>query len=191
MDPEIRFSQQVTKSLILPYRGEYHPNGISPTISPKAFIAPGAAIIGDVEISEDTGVWFGCVIRGDVHRVRIGNRTNIQDGTVVHVTRDTGPTHIGSGVTIGHSALIHAATLEDDCFIGMRATIMDGAVVESGAMVAAGALVAPGKRVLKGQIWAGSPAKFFRELTKEEQEFIPISAKNYVKHAREYLALKL
>lgn len=175
--------------LILPYCGEFHEAGISPLISPEAFIAPGAAVIGDVEIGADTGVWFGCVIRGDVHRVRIGACTNIQDGTVIHVTRHTGPTTIGSGITIGHSALLHACTLEDHCFIGMRATVMDGAVVESGAMVAAGALVTPGKRVPSGQLWAGSPAKYFRDLTKEEQDFIPISADNYVKHAREYLAL--
>ena len=177
------------KPLILPYKGEYNPKGISPTISPKAFIAPGAAVIGDVEIGEDCGVWFGCVIRGDVNIVRIGSRTNIQDGTVIHVTRKTGPTHIGSNVTIGHSVLLHACTLEDNSFIGMRATIMDGAVVESGGWVAAGALVTPGKRIPKGQIWAGNPAKFFRNLTKEEQAFIPVSAENYVAHAREYLAL--
>ena len=177
------------KPYILPYRGEYHPGGIVPTISPKAFIAPGAAVIGDVHIGEDSGVWFGCVIRGDVNSVRIGSRTNIQDGTVIHVTRHTGPTHIGSNVTIGHSALLHACTLEDACFIGMRATIMDGVVVESGAQVAAGALVTPGKRIPAGQLWAGSPAKYFRDLTPEDTAFIPISAENYVKHAREYLAL--
>lgn len=181
----------MTKPLILPYKGEYNPKGISPTISPKAFIAPGAAVVGDVEIGEDSAVWFGCVVRGDVNIVRIGKRTNIQDGTVVHVTRKTGPTYIGDNVTIGHSALLHACTLEDSCFIGMRATIMDGAVVESGGWVAAGALVTPNKRVLKGQIWAGNPAKYFRDLTIEEKAFIAISAENYVKHAREYLAMQL
>lgn len=175
---------------ILPYRGDFNPKGIKPTISPKAFIAPGAAVIGDVHIGADTGVWFGCVIRGDVNIVRIGERTNIQDGTVIHVTRHTGPTHIGSNVTIGHCVLIHACTLEDACFIGMRATIMDGAVVESGAMVAAGALVTPGKRIPKGQIWAGNPARYFRDLSPEDKAFIPVSAENYVQHAREYLALK-
>jgi carbonic anhydrase/acetyltransferase-like protein (isoleucine patch superfamily) len=136
-------------------------------------------------------VWFGCVVRGDVAPVRIGSRTNIQDGTVVHVTRKTGPTTIGNKVTIGHSCLLHACLIEDNCFIGMRATIMDGAVVESGGWVAAGALVTPGKRVPKGQIWAGNPAKHFRDLNEEEQEFIAISAENYVRHAREYLAMKL
>ena len=180
----------MTKPIILAYRGEYHPAGISPTISPSAFIAPGAAVIGDVEIGEDTGIWFGCVVRGDVNSIRIGSRTNIQDGTVVHVTRHTGPTSIGSGVTIGHSVLLHACTLEDNCFIGMRATLMDGVVVESGAMVAAGALVTPGKRIPSGQLWAGSPAKYFRDLTPEDIAFFPVSAENYVKHAREYLAMQ-
>jgi gamma-carbonic anhydrase len=176
---------------ILPYRGDYNPQGIVPTISDKAFVAPGAAVIGDVQIGADTGIWFGCVVRGDVHKIRIGERTNVQDGTVIHVTRDTAPTLIGSNVTIGHSALLHGCILEDECFIGMRATVMDGAVVESGAMVAAGALVTPGKRVLAGQLWAGSPAKYFRDLTIEEKAFFAISAENYVKHAREYLALRL
>src|SRR5690349_7177671 len=96
---------------ILPYVGPNHPNGVTPTISPKAFIAPGAAVIGDVHIGEDTGFWFGCVARGDVHSIRIGKRTNIQDGTTVHVTRKTAPTFIGDEVTIGHCALIHGATL--------------------------------------------------------------------------------
>lgn len=179
----------MTKPLILPYRGEFNTAGVSPTIHPEAFIAPGAAVIGDVHIGAGTGVWFGCVIRGDVAPIRIGSRTNIQDGTVIHVTRRTGPTTIGSGVTIGHSVLLHACTLEDNCFVGMRATIMDGAVVESGGWVAAGALVTPGKRIPKGQIWAGNPAKLFRYLTEEEQAFIAISAGDYAKHAEEYLAL--
>lgn len=178
------------KPYILPYRGERIPNGLMPTVSPRAFIAPGAAIIGDVEIGEDTSIWFGCVVRGDVHTVRIGSNTNIQDGTIVHVTRKTAPTFIGNGVTIGHCALIHGATLEDGSFVGMRATIMDGAVVESGAWVAAGALVTPGKRVPKGQIWAGNPAKYFRDLTPEEVAYIPKSAALYAEHAREYLAMK-
>jgi carbonic anhydrase/acetyltransferase-like protein (isoleucine patch superfamily) len=182
--------QTMTQPTILPYKGEYAPNGVSPKISDKAFIAPGAAVIGDVEIGEDSGVWFGCVIRGDVNIIRIGSRTNIQDGTVIHVTRGTGPTHIGSGVTIGHAVLLHACTLEDNCFIGMRATLMDGVVVESGAMVAAGALVTPGKRIPSGQLWAGSPAKYFRDLSPEDIAFFPVSAENYVRHAREYLALK-
>lgn len=177
------------KAIILPYKGEYAPDGVFPKIHDKAFVASGAAVIGDVEIGEDSGIWFGCVVRGDVNYVRIGNRTNVQDGTVIHVTRKTNTTIIGSNVTIGHSALLHGCVLEDGCFIGMRATLMDGVVVESGAQVAAGALVTPNKRVPSGQLWAGSPAKYFRDLTPEEQKFIAISAENYVKHAREYMAM--
>ncbi len=166
---------------ILPFRS------ILPTIAPDAFIAPGAVVIGDVHIGKESNVWFGCVIRGDVNYIRIGDRTNIQDGSVIHVTRKTGPTLIGSGVTIGHSVLLHACTLEDNCFVGMHATIMDGAVVESGGWVAAGALVPPGKRVPKGQIWAGNPAKYLRDLKDGETSFIPVSSQNYVELAREYM----
>ena len=168
------------KPLIMPYKG------IMPKIHESAFIAPGAVVIGDVEIGAETNVWFGCVIRGDVNTIRIGERTNIQDGTVIHVTRKTGPTKIGSGITIGHSVLLHACTLEDECFIGMHSTVMDMAVVESGGMVAAAALVAPNKRIPKGQIWAGNPAKFMREMKEEEKAYIKISADNYCKLAREY-----
>lgn len=158
-----------------------------PQIAEDAFIAPGACIIGDVEIGSKAGIWFNCVIRGDVCPVKIGDRTNIQDGTIVHVTRNTGPTFIGSRVTIGHKALIHACTIHDDAFIGMGAIIMDGAIIESGAMVAAGSLVSPGKIVKKGELWAGVPAKLFRYLKEEEQAYIPISEQNYTKHAEEYL----
>src|SRR5262245_14145481 len=136
------------KPIILPYRGELAPNGISPAISPRAFIAPGAVVVGDVEIGADSGFWFGCVARGDVNIIRIGQRTNVQDGTVIHVTRRTGPTLIGDGITIGHGCILHACVLEDDCFVGMRATLMDGVVVENGAWVAAGALVTQNKRIL-------------------------------------------
>lgn len=157
-----------------------------PKIADDAFIAPNAVIIGDVEIGSKSNVWFNCVIRGDVNIIRIGERTNIQDGTVIHVTRKTGPTKIGSGVTIGHMALLHACTLEDGSFIGMQSTVMDGAVVESGAMVAAGAIVTPNKRIPKGQIWAGNPAKYLRDLKPQEAEFIKISEDNYVRLAGEY-----
>lgn len=166
--------------LILPYKG------IMPTIAPDAFIAPGAVIIGDVHIGSKSNVWFGCVIRGDVNIIRIGERTNIQDGSVVHVTRKTGPTIIGSGVTIGHSVLLHACTIEDDAFIGMHSTMMDFAVVESGGWLAAGALLPPTKRVPGGQIWAGNPARYLRDLKESEAAFIPVSSQNYVELAQDY-----
>lgn len=160
-----------------------------PLIANDAFIAKGCCIIGDVTIGSKSGIWFNCVIRGDVAAVTIGERTNIQDGTVIHVTRNGYPTVIGSRITIGHKALLHACILEDDCFVGMGAIIMDRVVIESGGMVAAGALVTPGKRIKKGEIWAGNPAKFFRMMTTEEAEFIAISEKNYTKHAEEYLQM--
>lgn len=166
--------------LILPWKG------VVPTIDPGCFIAPNATVIGDVVIGEGTSVWFGCVIRGDVHEIRIGARTNIQDGTVVHVTSGKLGTYIGSDVTIGHGAILHACTLEDACFIGMGATLLDGVVVESGAMVAAGAMVPPGKRVKAGELWSGNPAKLMRPLKPEEIEFFPKSAANYRSLADQY-----
>ena len=165
--------------------------GTSPQIAKDAFIAPSADIIGDVKIGSGSGIWFGCVIRGDVAKIRIGERTNIQDGTVIHVTRGGHPTIIGNGVTIGHKALLHACHLEDGCFVGMGATLMDDVTVESGAMVAAGALVTPGKLVKKGQIWAGNPAKYFRDLSEKEAAYIAISEENYAIHAAEYLEMDL
>jgi len=167
--------------LILPYKGIY------PKISNKAFIAPSSSIIGDVEIGEESGIWFNCVIRGDVEPIKIGKRTNIQDGSVIHVTRGGFPTNIGDNVTIGHMALIHAATIHDNAFIGMGAIVMDGVIVETNGWVAAGSLVTNNKIVRSGEIWAGSPAKFFRKLTQEELDYIPKSASNYVKHTQEYL----
>lgn len=167
--------------LILPYKGK------TPVISPSAFIAPGAVIIGDVVIGDETNIWFGCVIRGDVNSIRIGNRTNIQDGSVVHVTHETAATTIGSNVTIGHKAILHGCTLEDGSFVGMGATVMDDAVVESGGMLAAGALLTPKKHIRGGALWAGSPAKFFRDLTREEAQYIYVSAKHYVDLGQTYV----
>lgn len=160
---------------------------ITPTLGADVFIAPSASVIGDVKIGDQTNIWYGVTIRGDVNTVRIGSRTNIQDGTVCHVTAKTGPLKIGDNVTIGHNATIHACTLEDGSFVGMGATVMDGVVVESGAMVAAGALVSPGKRVKKGEVYAGVPAKLFRPMTEDEVKYIPWSAQHYVDLAKTYL----
>ena len=166
--------------LILPYRG------VLPKIDESAFVAQTAVIAGNVEIGPEAGIWFGCVIRGDVNEIRIGARTNIQDGTIIHCTRDKWGCHIGGNITVGHGAILHACTLEDDCFIGMGAIVMDNARVESGAMVAAGALVAPGKVVRKGELWAGNPARPMRPLTERELAFFPVSAQHYVNLARDY-----
>lgn len=167
-------------AMILPYRNT------TPRIADGVFLAPNATVIGDVIIGTDTNIWFGCILRGDVNEIRVGERTNIQDGTVVHVSRQKYGTYIGSDITIGHMALIHACTLEDGCFIGMQATIMDGCVVESGAMIAAGALVTPGKRVRSGELWAGTPAKRVRTLSAEDREAMAATAPHYVRLAREY-----
>ena len=136
-----------------------------PALPRAGFIAPSASVIGDVTIGEKSSVWYGAVLRGDVNSIRIGAQTNIQDNTVIHVAK----TNVG-GV---------ACTVKDDAFVGMGATVMDGAVVESGAMVAAGALVTPGTVVPTGQLWAGAPAKFMRDMTAEEKAFTATSAETY------------
>lgn len=165
----------MTQGTILPY------NGKTPKIAESAFIAPGAVIIGDVEIGEETNIWYNVVIRGDVNTVRIGKRTNIQDGTVCHVTYKTGPLSIGDEVTIGHNAIIHACTLENRSFVGMGATVMDGAVVQTEAMLAAGALLSPKKQVSTHELWSGVPAKLMRAMTEDEVSYMPWSAEHYVK----------
>lgn len=166
--------------LILPFEG------IVPTIDPSAYIAPTASVIGDVTIGPESGVWFGCTLRGDVNDIRIGARTNIQDGTVIHVASAGQGTYIGDEVSIGHMALLHACTLESGCFIGMKACVMDGAYVESGAMVGAGALVTPGKRVKSGELWTGSPARPIRTLSEEDLAFFAVNVRNYVRLGNSY-----
>ena len=151
------------------------------------FIAPTASIIGDVEIGQGSSVWYNCVLRGDLNEIRVGENTNIQDGTIVHVDSRSHGTYIGSRVTIGHLALIHACTIEDDAMIGMQATVMDGAVIESGALVAACALVPPGKRVLKGQLWAGSPASYMRDVRASDKGMIDYIWPVYRDLAGEYI----
>jgi len=166
--------------IILPYKGT------SPRIADDVYLAPGCAVIGDVEIGAGSSIWFGCVIRGDVQPIRIGERTNVQDGTIVHVTVDGWATHIGDDVLIGHGCIIHACKLEDRAFIGMGAVVMDRAVVESRAMIAARSLVTPGKRVPAGQLWAGQPARFVRELSEAELAECETRAAHYVDVAAEY-----
>lgn len=172
--------------LIVPHQG------VTPRIAPDAFIAETAVIIGDVGIGPGASIWYGCVLRGDANSIRVGARTNIQDGTVIHVNSDregavATKTVIGDDVTVGHMALIHACTLEDKSFVGMKACIMDGVVVEGGAMVAAGALVTPGKRVKRGEVWAGSPAKLMRPVSEKEASYLAHAAEHYVELAQTYL----
>lgn len=160
--------------------------GIAPKVDASVWIAPTASVIGRVEIGAESSVWYGCVVRGDGDWIRIGARTNLQDGTVVHINEEM-PCTVGSDITIGHMCLIHACTLEDGCFIGMRATVMDLAVVEGGAMVAAGAVVTPGKRVRRGEVWAGVPAKPWRAITPHDLAEFERIKRNYVERSRLYL----
>jgi carbonic anhydrase/acetyltransferase-like protein (isoleucine patch superfamily) len=175
---------------ILTYRG------IVPQIDNDAFVASSAIISGDVVVGKNSGIWYGCVLRGDVAKIVIGENTNIQDNCVLHGTRPhhaqnkTGakgaPVIVGDNVTIGHNAIIHACTIEDFSFIGMGSILMDLSIVEKYGMLAAGAVLTPGKIVKSGQIWAGNPAKYFRDMTQIERDYIKISADNYAKLAKEY-----
>ena len=170
--------------LILPF------DGMTPKVADDAFVAETATLIGDLEVGSGASIWYGCVLRADLNRIRVGRNTNIQDGTIVHCNHDpegnyrqTGggmPCLIGDDVTIGHMALIHACTLEDESFVGMRSVVMDLAVVESRGMLAAGALLTPGKRVPSGQLWAGSPARYVRDLKPGELEEMAYLTRHYV-----------
>tara|TARA_R110001592_G_scaffold247909_1_gene510044 strand:- start:4923 stop:5510 length:588 start_codon:yes stop_codon:yes gene_type:complete len=152
--------------VILPFKDK------RPQIDETAFIAENAVIIGDVTIGTKSSIWYSCVLRGDMNFIRIGNDTNIQDGTIVHVDSKGYPTILGDRVTVGHMALLHACTLKDDAMIGMQACVMDGAVVGEGSLIAAGALVTPGKQIGPGEVWAGRPAKFLRKVGPNDQKML-------------------
>ncbi len=159
-----------------------------PKLDQDVWIADNAIVAGDVEIGAQSNVWFGVMMRGDVHEIRIGRRTNIQDNAVVHVTRGVSGTYIGDEVTVGHGAILHACTIEDQCLVGMGAIILDKAKMEAGSMLAAGAVLTPRKIVPSGQLWGGNPARYMRDITDEEKAFLPKSADNYVRLAKEYNA---
>ena len=165
-----------------------------PKLGARVYIDESARVIGDVVLGDDVSVWPLAVVRGDVNFIRIGDRTNIQDGTVIHVSHD-GPhaklggfaTVIGSDVTIGHKAIVHACRVEDACLIGMGSCVLDGAVIQKHGFLGAGALLAPGKVMGPGEMWLGSPAKFVRKLSDAEIEALFYSASHYVKLKDEYL----
>lgn len=166
----------------------------SPRLGARVYVDPAGSVIGDVELDDDASVWPGAVLRGDVERIRIGARTNVQDTAVLHVTHDGPytaggfPCIVGSDVTIGHGAVVHACTIEDGCLIGMHATVLDGARVKRHALVGAGALIAPGKVVGEGELWVGSPARCVRRLSDTEIEALRYSARHYVELKDQYLA---
>jgi carbonic anhydrase/acetyltransferase-like protein (isoleucine patch superfamily) len=165
---------------VIPYDGQ------APRIAASAFVAEGAVVAGDVEIGEESSIWFGAVVRGDVNHVRIGARTNIQDQSVVHVTSGTHPTVIGDDVTVGHRVVLHGCTVRDRCLVGIGAIVLDGAVVGPDAMIGAGALVPPGMVVPPGKLVLGAPAKVKRDLTPEELAFFRTSAARYAGYAARY-----
>ncbi|RNC66306.1 MAG: gamma carbonic anhydrase family protein [Desulfuromonadales bacterium] len=168
--------------------------GMQPRIAPSAFIAETAVIVGDVAIGAESSIWYNVVARGDVNFIRIGDRSNIQDLSMLHVTHrkhadDPGaPLVIGDDVTVGHSVTLHGCTIENGAFIGMQAIVMDRVVVGAGALVGARSLVTEGTIIPPHTLWVGAPAKYKRELNADEIAWLKRSAGNYVKYSREYLA---
>jgi carbonic anhydrase/acetyltransferase-like protein (isoleucine patch superfamily) len=158
----------------------------TPNVHSTAFVAPGAVVLGDVTLGEESSVWFGAILRGDIDRIVVGARSNIQDGAVVHLADNLG-TYLGELVTVGHKAILHACTVGDEVLVGMGATILDGAEIGSRCIVGAGALVTGGKKIPPGSMVLGSPAKVVRQLTIEEQSGIRVWAERYVTLSRAYL----
>lgn len=167
--------------------------GQAPAIGQRVLIDPSAVVLGDVTLAEDVSVWPQAAIRGDMHSIRIGARSSVQDGCVLHITHagpynpEGWPLTIGADVTIGHGAILHGCEVGDRVLIGMRATVMDGAVIEDDVVIAAGALVTPGKRLRSGYLYAGSPARERRPLSEGEMEYFTYVAKNYVKLKDQHL----
>jgi carbonic anhydrase/acetyltransferase-like protein (isoleucine patch superfamily) len=173
-----------------PYGGGpiYALDGVLPRIAPDVFIAPNATVIGRVEIGPQSSVWFQCVLRGDTNFIRIGARTNVQDGTIVHVNPGEDCTLIGDDVTIGHGSIIHACRLADRAFVGMGSTVLDGAVIETGGVLGAGGLLSPGKVIGVNELWVGTPARLKRVLTEEERAGFDRNARAYVANAARFRA---
>jgi carbonic anhydrase/acetyltransferase-like protein (isoleucine patch superfamily) len=169
--------------VLRPYRGT------SPRVHPTAFVDASAQVIGDVGIGEESSVWMCAVIRGDVHWIKVGKRTSIQDGTIVHAMTGTHPTSIGDNVTVGHAAVIHGCTIEDQCLIGMGAILLNGSHVGAGSIVAAGALLVEGQQIPPRSLVMGSPGKVKRLLTQAEVADIQKYADRYVGYRLEYMDL--
>ena len=166
----------------------YALDGVAPTIAPDAFIAPNAAVIGDVAIGSESGVWFSCLIRGDMNIIRIGARTNVQDGTIIHVDSGEMVTTIGDDVTIGHGSIIHACTLRNRAFVGNGAIVLDGAIIEEDGFLGAGAVLTPGKVIKPYELWAGVPAKLIRVMSEEERRRYDRNAEVYRQLAARFRA---
>ena len=158
-------------------------NGKQPTFGEGCFFAENATLTGDVQLGDHCTIWYNAVVRGDVNSIRIGNNTNIQDGVVIHATYQTHPTTIGNNVSIGHNAIVHGCTIEDNVLIGMGSIVMDGCVVESDSIIAAGAVVPPNTHIERGSLYAGIPAKKLKDTTEAQKALIRRTATNYPKYA--------
>lgn len=181
MSPKISINLQ-NVILIMAIIKEY--KGLKPKFGTDCYFSENAAIVGEVTMGDECSIWFGATVRGDVAPVTMGNRVNVQDGAVVHVTNTTGPTIIEDDVSIGHNATVHACTLKKGCLIGMGATVLDKVVVGEGAIVAAGALVLGGTQIGEHEIWGGVPAKFIKKTAPNQAESF---AAHYVEYSKEYL----
>jgi carbonic anhydrase/acetyltransferase-like protein (isoleucine patch superfamily) len=162
-----------------------------PRIDPTAYVVDSAIVVGDVVIGAESSLWFHAVVRGDVERVRIGTRTNVQDNATVHVSRDRWPTLVGDGVTVGHAAVLHGCTVADYCLVGIGAIVLDGVAIGSECLVGAGAVVTPRTEIPPRSLVLGSPARRVRELSGEEVARLHASAASYVEHVRRYRAAGL
>lgn len=160
--------------------------GHTPRLDPTSTVQESAVLIGDVELGPEASVWFGTVVRADIHHVRIGARTNIQDNSTIHVTRDRHPTIVGADVTVGHAAIVHGCVVEDGCLVGMGAIVMDGCVIGAESLVGAGALVTPNTRIPPRSLVLGRPGKRVRDVSEDELATMRAAASNYVALAREY-----
>jgi len=172
----------VAEISLIPFEGHV------PDIAAAAFVAPGSRLIGAVTLGADSSIWYNCVLRGDVNPIHVGARTNIQDGTVVHVTTRLHATEIGDDCLIGHLAMVHGCKLHNHAFVGLGSIVMDGCEIESNGMLAAGALLTPGKRIAAGQMWAGRPAKYVRDLSEREIAGNRLGVVQYVENARQHAA---
>jgi carbonic anhydrase/acetyltransferase-like protein (isoleucine patch superfamily) len=167
-------------SSVVSYKGAW------PRLHPSVFLADGARIVGDVDMGADSSVWFNAVVRGDVHAIRIGERTNVQDGAIIHCTFEKFATTLGNEVSIAHLAMVHGCVIEDGCLVGMQAIVMDGAVVGAGSIIGAGAVVTQGTRIPPGSLVLGAPGKVVRAVTSDETAGILATTRRYVEYARGY-----
>jgi carbonic anhydrase/acetyltransferase-like protein (isoleucine patch superfamily) len=166
----------------------YALDGVAPTIDPTAWVAPTAVLIGDVRLGPGANIWFNCVLRADTNPIIIGARSNIQDGTIIHVDHGENYTEIGEDVTVGHAAIIHACKLRNRAFVGMGATVLDGAVIEEAGLLGARGLLSPGKRIGRYELWVGAPARLSRVMSEEERAMWDQTAPHYVGLSARYRA---